>query len=325
MARPPPSSSGPPQARNGPLSSRLDVRGLADTATLRATVVRLAAAVRCSGVTTAAVNACRAGTSILESEWRTDSRAAVTAEARGDGHGQEKQVGDEVRHEHRLQEAAAAGDRGSQCLAERRQQVRGEEQQAQLGSGGAVPLLEPEGQDGLHGQPAGEGVDREQRRQAERGPAAGPVAESLLVRRRAHRYGAARLGGRGRAGGRGRRSARRAGVDRERRVAGLDVGEQRQPGRGEAAERPRQQRGHVVAGEECGVALVRARLGEDRLLDPAERGVVVGRRRDRADERRGEQQRIGLGDGEDRPRAGPSARPRAAASGDGRSGRRRRP
>ena len=78
MARPPPSSSGPPHARNGPLSSRLDVRGLADTATLRATVVKLAAAVRCSGVTTAAVNACRAGTSILESEWRTDSRTAVT-------------------------------------------------------------------------------------------------------------------------------------------------------------------------------------------------------------------------------------------------------
>ena len=52
------------------------------------------------------------------------------------------------------------------------------------------------------------------------------------------------------------------------------------------------------------MAVVRARLGEDRLLDPAERGVVVGRRRHGADERCGEQQRIGLGHGEDRPRAG---------------------
>ena len=48
------------------------------------------------------------------------------------------------------------------------------------------------------------------------------------------------------------------------------------------------------------MAVVRARLGEDRLFDPAERGVVVGRRRHGADE----QQRIGLGNSEDRPRAG---------------------
>ena len=209
-----------------------------------------------------------------------------------------------MRHEHRLEEAAAAGDRGSQCLAERRQQVRGEEQQAQVGSGGAVPLLEPEGQDGLHGQPAGEGVDREQRCQAERGPGGGSLAESLLVRRRAHRYGAARLDRRGEPAGEGTGQHGDAGVDRERRVPRLDVGEQCQSGRGEAAERPRQQGRHVVAGEECGVAVVRARLGENRLLDPTERGVVVGRRRHGADERCGEQQRIGLGNGEDRPRAG---------------------
>jgi hypothetical protein len=52
---------------------RLDVSGLGDTATLRATVVRLAAAVRSAGVTIAAVNACRAGTSIFERAWRIHS------------------------------------------------------------------------------------------------------------------------------------------------------------------------------------------------------------------------------------------------------------
>ena len=199
-------------------------------------------------------------------------------EARRDGHGQQEHVGDEVWHEHGLQETSSTGERGSKCLAERRQQVRGEEQQAQLGSGGAVPLLEPEGQDGLHGQPAGEGVDGEQRCQAERGPGGGSLAESLLVRCRAHRYGAARLDRRGEPAGEGAGQHGDAGVDRERRVPRLDVGEQCQSGRGEAAERPRQQGCHGVAGEECGVAVVRARLGEDRLLDPAERGVVVGRR-----------------------------------------------
>jgi hypothetical protein len=41
---------------SGPLSIRFEVSGLADTATLRATVVRLAAAVRSSGATIATVN-----------------------------------------------------------------------------------------------------------------------------------------------------------------------------------------------------------------------------------------------------------------------------
>ena len=52
---------------------------------LRATVVRLAAAVRSAGVTTAAVNACRAGTSILDSAWRVQS--AVAAQPKVGDHG----------------------------------------------------------------------------------------------------------------------------------------------------------------------------------------------------------------------------------------------
>ena len=212
MARPPPSSSGPPHARNGPLSSRLDVRGLADTATLRATVVRLAAAVRCSGVTTAAVNACRAGTSILESEWRTDSRAAVTPKLGETG----------TARRSRLETKCGTS---IVCRRPRRPAIAGASAWLSADSRFVAKNSRPSSvveapyrcwsqraRTACTANPPAKASTANSAARRSAGPAAGPRRSRLLVTCRAHRYG--RDGARaarppGRAGGRGRRSARR--------------------------------------------------------------------------------------------------------------------